>query len=150
MYVTKYGLPGIRQYNKDFKPVDMNFSYKNSLLYETFEKIGKDGRKVYFGYFITDFFLAGFMLIVMITITDLLMHDPDVHYPVYLTAGLKALFDVLENCLCLYLLHIYPKKNNIAAFLASCATMLKFIMLYLWLLAVAAALLYFYLAGLRY
>ena len=150
MYATKYGLPGIRQYNKEFKPVDMKFFYKSSLLYETFEEIGEDGRKAYFGYFIIDSFLAGFMLIVMVMITDLLMHDPDVHYLVYLTAGLKALFDILENCLCLYLLHIYPAKNNIAAFFAPCTTMLKFIMLYLWLLAVVAALLYFYLAGLRY
>ena len=38
--------------DKKFKPVDMKFFYKKSLLYETFEKIGEDGRKVYFGYFI--------------------------------------------------------------------------------------------------
>lgn len=150
MYGTKYGLPGIKQYDRKFKPVDMKFFYKKSLLYETFEKIGEDGRKVYLGYFIIDFFLASFTLIVMVMITDLLMHDPDIHYAVYLAAGLKALFDILENCICLYLLHIYPAKNNIAAFFASCSTMLKFIMFYLWLLAVVAALLYFYLAGLRY
>ena len=150
MYATKYGLPGIKQCDREFKPADMKFFYKKSLLYETFERIGEDGRKAYFGYFIIDFFLISFTLIVMLTITDLLMQDPDIHYTVYLAAGLKALFDILENCLCLYLLHIYPVKNNIAAFFASSATMLKFVMFYLWLLAVVSALLYFYLAGLRY
>lgn len=150
MFGTKYGIPGIRQYCQEFKPVDMKFFYGKSLLYKTFENLGEDGRKVYFGYFIIDLFLVSFTLIVMLVITDLLMKDPDLHYIVYLASGLKALFDILENCLCLYLLHIYPVKNNIMVFLASSATMLKFIMFYLWLLAVISALLYFYLAGLRY
>lgn len=150
MFASKYGIPGIKQHDKEFRPLDMKFFYKTSLLYETFEKIGEDGRKAYFGYFIIDFFLVSFTLIVMLVITDLLMHDADLHYFVYLAAGLKALFDILENCLFLYLLYIYPAKNNIAAFLASSATALKFIMFYLWLLAVISALLYFYLAGLRY
>ena len=150
MYGTKYGIPGIKQYDREFKPFDMKFYYRKSLLYDTFEKIGVEGRKVYLGYFIIDFFLLSFTLIIMVAITDILMKDPDVHYIVYLAAGLKALFDILENCLCLYLLYIYPAKNNATAFLASAATMLKFIMFYLWLLAVISALLYFYLAGLRY
>jgi hypothetical protein len=150
MYATKHGVPGIRQYYKEFKPVDMKFYYKNSLLYETFEKIGSEGRKIYFGYFISDFFLLSFTLIVMTAITDMLMHDPDLHYVVYLLAGLKALFDILENCFCLYLLHIYPAKNNILAFLASLVTSLKFIMFYLWFLAVISAVFYFFLADLRY
>lgn len=150
MYATKYGIPGIKRFNKEFKTVDMKFYYKKSLFYETLEKIGEEGRKIYFGYFIADFFLLSFTLIVMISITDLLMHDPDVHYIVYLTAGLKALFDIFENCFCLYLLHIYPVKNSILAFLASLATALKFIMFYLWLLAVISALFYFLLVDLRY
>lgn len=114
------------------------------------KKSGKTEEKYILDILLLTFFFASFTLIVMIMITDLLMHDPDIHYAVYLAAGLKALFDILENCICLYLLHIYPAKNNIAAFFASCSTMLKFIMFYLWLLAVVAALLYFYLAGLRY
>lgn len=142
MYVSPYGIKAIRQYDEGFKLLDMRLRYNATALYDTFEKIGKMGREAYNKFLILDYIFITCFLIVMIIIAIKFANNTGVQYILVILASLRALFDILENSLLIYLMKIYPEKNNLLASICSWITTLKFISLYGFVLILILSLLF--------
>lgn len=137
MYTTNHGIPGLRKYDNNFKFLDMQFRYNAAIVYDAFEKIGKDGRKVYRGYWILDFVFIACFLIVQITLLNGLSFNGLVRNILIVLSISRAVFDILENCMLIYLIDKFPSVNNLLANICSCVTTMKFTVLYLWLLGIS-------------
>lgn len=132
MYATPHGIRGIQKFDSTFRLLDMQFHYNSKIVKQTFERIHEDGRNAYKKYLLLDYIFIMCFFITMIGITDLFFVSPKVRTILFILCGLRALFDILENTLLLYMLHKYPVfKPNLAAF-CSWITTFKFVMLYLW------------------
>lgn len=142
MYTTNHGIRGIRKYDANFRLLDMQFHYNHTTVYETFEKIGAKGRKAYQNYWILDFFFIACFLIVQFTAVNSIVMSSTFRNTLIVLSVFRALFDVIENGILLYLIGKFPEQNNQLASLCSYVTTSKFIALYLWLLGIAVAFLY--------
>lgn len=144
MYTTRHGIPGIRKYDKNFRLLDMQFHYTGDTVYRTFEKIGPEGRKAYRNFWILDFIFITCLLIVMLTISVSVNMDVPSKYVVVLIwlCLLRAIFDILENCILLHLAHRFPVKKNLLATICSYITTCKFIALYVWLTGIGVSFLF--------
>ena len=142
MYFTNHGIRGLRKFDANFRLLDMQFHYTTADVYRTFEKLGSDGRLAYRNYWILDFFFIPCFLIVMLAI---IYHMPLVGWveiALIILSILRALFDVIENSILLYLISKYPAQDNLLATVCSWITTSKFIALFLWMLGIAAMLIY--------
>ena len=133
MYRTEHGIPGIKKYDSDFRLLDMRFRYNSKILYNTLERIGTNGMKLYRNFLFLDFFFIACFLIVMIFITQKVTEINIIIFTLSGFAISRSIFDVLENISLITLIKMYPSKNNVIANFCSWATTLKFISLYLWL-----------------
>lgn len=138
MYGTDHGIHGIQMYTRSFRLLDMQFHYSSETVKQTFEQINSGGRSAYQKYLVLDFIFIIFFLITMITTTDAVFGSPHVRTILYMVCGLRAFFDIVENILLLRMLGQYPLFNKATATICSWFTTFKFIMLYIWLLSIAA------------
>lgn len=141
MYRTNHGIPGIQKYDPRFRLLDMRFRYNSDNLYETFERIGVEGRKAYENYLLLDFCFIVCFLIVMIAITLEVTTNIVIKNFLIVFALSRAILDVLENTILIILLSRYPNQNNLIANFCSWATTLKFISMYLWIAGIIIILL---------
>ncbi|PKM95617.1 MAG: hypothetical protein CVU84_02100 [Firmicutes bacterium HGW-Firmicutes-1] len=144
MYRTNHGIPGIQKYDPKFRLLDMRFRYNSNIVYDTFERIGIEGRKAYENYLLLDFCFITCFLIVMIAITLKVTTDMVIRNLLIAFAISRAIYDVLENTILIILLNRYPNQSNLMAKFCSLATTLKFISLYLWIAGIIIILLISY------
>ena len=64
------GTNGIRKYYENFRSLDMQFRYDSNKVYDTFEKLGIDGRNAYINFLTTDFCFILCFFIIMFAITQ--------------------------------------------------------------------------------
>lgn len=136
MYNTEHGIPGIKKYDQEFKLLDMRFRYNSNILYNTFEIIGKEGRNAYKKYLIVDFIFIFFFLVLKLLISFKITNSPFILYILIFFVVIRAVFDIIENTILIFLLNISPKKNYFWARICSWVTTFKFIALYLWLISI--------------
>lgn len=136
MYMTSHGIRGIREYDPAFQMPDMKFHYSVEEITQSFEQIGMGGRAIYQKYLLLDFVFILCFAIVMLTITDLVFTGM-VRNLLFIVCILRGLFDVLENSFLLLVLKNYPTINKQLIVTSSYFTTCKFIMLYIWIFAMA-------------
>ncbi len=146
MYCTKLGIPGIREYDPGFRLLDMRFNYSKEDVYSTFEKIGEGGISAYRHYLVVDFTFIAFFLFVMILGSMKVTSNAMFRNILIALASVRALLDVVENSLLIYLLGKFPIQDGGIAALCSRVTTLKFIAMYSWM-AIAAVLVVAHLRG---
>ncbi len=137
MYLTDHGIRGIQTFDRSFRLLDMRFHYNSQIVKQTFEQISEGGRLAYQRYLVLDFIFIICFFITMIAISDAVFVSPHIKTILYIVCGLRALFDIFENILLLYMLGQYPVFNPALTTICSWFTTFKFIMLYLWLLSIA-------------
>lgn len=133
MYLTDYGIPGIRKYDAEFETLDMQFHYNIQTVQNTFEKIGFDGRLAYNHFLILDYFFIICFLVVMIVLSKSVSNFNIVLNTLYILCILRAVFDCLENTMIIFMMNKYPLFSENIANICSYMTTLKFIMLYSWI-----------------
>ena len=141
MYQTDYGIPGIQKFDADFRLLDMRFRYNQSTVYNTFDSIGTGGIKAYQHYLIVDYTFIAFFLIVMVACSIKAAPTVLMRNALIVLASLRAILDIIENSILIYLLKVYPTQEVQMAKICSWVTTLKFIALYGWLLMVGYLLL---------
>lgn len=142
MYTTNHGIPGIRKHDPNFRLLDMQFHYRSDTVYDTFDKLGKEGRKAYQNYWILDFFFIVCFLTVQITVVNIIDKRSALRIILIMLSVLRGLFDVIENGILIYLIGKFPEQNNQLASFCSYMTTSKFIALYLWIIGIMIVLLY--------
>ncbi len=142
MYTTDIGERGLRKYDADFQLLDMRFHYAADDVGEAFADLGEDGIAVYQRFWILDFAFIACFLIVMLGITYKFVHCGRLRSILTACILARAVFDIAENSLLLYLSDAYPVCDALLATIGSWATTSKFIALYLWMAGIAAAWLY--------
>lgn len=135
MYCTPYGIRGIRKYDSAFQMPDMKFHYSVEELTKTFEKIGVDGQAIYQNYLVLDCIFVVCFGICMLTLTHNLFTGLSRNI-LFFVCFLRGFFDLLENFLLLFLLKSSYTNNIYLASLCSYLTTFKFIMLYIWIVAI--------------
>ena len=135
MYATNIGIRGIRKYDSSFRSPDMKFHYNAETISQAFDRLGENGKNLYRNYIILDFAFIACFLVVMITITNLLFLPGSIRTVLFTICVLRSLFDIIENSLLLLTLKNHPIIDKPFISICSCFTSLKFIMLYLWILA---------------
>lgn len=143
MYGTQWGIPGITQFDSNFKLLDMQFSYSFETVTQMLSRIGAEGVKHYLTYLGVD----------MIFIIMLVVFQRDISYEVAdkltnlrvllvcLAIGRMA-FDFMEDGIIARMLNGIIPINAYNVKTASICTSSKFIMLYLWCGVFAITLLY--------
>lgn len=139
MYTTNHGIPGIQKYYSDFRLLDMRFRYNNNILYDTFERLGKSGIDAYNRYLYLDFCFIASFLIVIIAISLKVATNTMFRNILIFFAVTRAVLDILENSLLIFLLNKFPNYHIQLADICSWVTTSKFIALYLWIFGIAAA-----------
>jgi hypothetical protein len=134
--MTDHGIRNIQTFDSSFRLLDMRFHYNSKIVNQTFEQISEGGRIAYQKYLVLDFIFIVCFLVIMISISDALITSPHVKTILYIVCGMRALFDVFENVLLLYMLGQYPIFNKTLATICTWITTFKFIMLYIWLLSI--------------
>jgi hypothetical protein len=142
MHTTDFGIKGLRKYDAGFRLLDMRFHYTADDVGEVFEKLGKAGREVYRNYWILDFFFIACFLIVMLAIVNKVVIDNWARNLLIVLAVSRAVFDIVENSILMYLSNIFPVRNDSLAAICSWVTTCKFIVLYAWILGILAMTLY--------
>lgn len=137
MQTTNHGLRGIQKFDPSFRLPDMRFHYSGKSLKPVLERIGEEGRKAYKRFLLLDFIFITCFLITMLAITNAGFVSNPVRILLTITAVMRAVLDVTENTLLLFMLNKYPEFNEKAAVICSWSTTVKFIMLYSWLLLLA-------------
>ncbi len=137
MQTTNHGPRGIQKFDPSFRLPDMRFHYSGKSLKPVLERIGEEGRKAYKRFLLLDFIFITCFLITMLVITNAGFVSNPVRILLTITAVLRAVLDVTENTLLLFMLNKYPEFNEKAAVICSWSTTVKFIMLYSWLLLLA-------------
>lgn len=137
MYMTNLGVRGIRIYDPDFQSPDMQLHYSAELITDTFEKIGANGIAIYRKYLYLDCAFTLFFLIVMVTVTGLLFTGTLACDLMLAVCVFRAIFDILENSLFLAILRNYPVINKPLIMICSGFTTVKFVLLYIWIFALA-------------
>lgn len=135
MYMTNLGVRGIRKYDPGFQSPDMQLHYSAASITDTFEKIGANGRAIYRKYLFLDCAFTLFFLIVMVTITGFLFTETLARNLMFAICIFRAIFDILENSLLLIILRNYPVINKPLITICSAFTTIKFVLLYIWILA---------------
>lgn len=136
MYLTPYGVHGIRAYDPTFQMPDMKFHYSVEQITQAFERIGANGRELYQKYLVLDCIFVFCFGILMLTITNRLFTGSSRNILLVICV-LRGIFDILENILLIVVLRYFPMANTQLVSLCSYFTTLKFIMLYIWILATA-------------
>lgn len=143
MYLTPFGVHGIRKFDPSFKMPDMQFHPSAQQMILEFEKIGKNGRNIYQKYLILDCIFLFCFGILMLTVTSHLFTG--LQYQIFvIVCILRGGFDLLENCILIAVLKIPSLPSIPLLQLCSYFTTFKFIMLYIWLVGVVFQLLYFH------
>ncbi len=137
MQTTNHGLRGIQKFDPSFRLPDMRFHYSGKSLKSVLERIGEEGRMAYKRFLLLDFIFITCFLITMFAITNAGFVSNPVRILLTITAVMRAVLDVTENTLLLFMLNKYPEFNEKAAVICSWSTTVKFIMLYTWLLLLA-------------
>lgn len=136
MYITPYGVRGLKEYDSTFEMPDMKFHYRVEQITQELEKVGTDGRNLYQKYLVLDCIFVFCFGILMLTITDSLFTGwPSIL--LYVVCMLRGFFDILENCLLIIVLKNFASSNTHLLRLCSYFTTCKFIMLYIWVAAIA-------------
>lgn len=129
--------PGSPQHKlgKDFKMPDVRLHYTPSLLYNTYEEAGTQGRPLMRLYWLYDFGLIICLLGVMMAVSANVVSDRTWVFPlmIWLTAA-RTLFDLAENALLLYMLGRFPEYREPLARLAGVVSTCKHILLFAWVL----------------
>lgn len=139
MYRTDHGIPGIQKYDPSFRLLDMRFHYSSETVRQTFDQIQEGGRIAYQKYLLLDFMFILCFFQTMIAISDAVPSSVHIRTFFYLLCALRALFDISENTLLLYMLRQYPIFNGVTATVCAWFTTVKFAMLSIWLLSVTAS-----------
>lgn len=142
MYTTNHGIRGLRKYDADFRLLDMRFHYTAANVNETFTKLNEGGRVAYRNYWILDFFFIACFLVVQLTIINSIAMGDATKNVLIVISVLRALLDIVENSMLLYLIGKYPIQNNQFATICSWVTTSKFIALFLWIIGITVMLLY--------
>ena len=128
-----------RTYSEGANKLDMRFRYNAIDVYQLFKILGIVGRFLYIRYLCIDFvFIASFALVqnyILKWVMGKVMLNSRWRCLLYLSY-FRALFDVTENILILILLTSFPTELTWLVMVSSFATSLKFILLYLWLIAI--------------
>lgn len=135
MYLTPYGVRGIRSFDPTFQMPDMKFHYSVEQLTLAFEKIGSNGRDIYQKYLVLDCAFVFCFGIIMLTITNYLFTGLPRNILIVVCV-LRGVFDLLENCFLILVLKNYPDTNKQFLTLCSFFTTIKFIMLYIWIASI--------------
>lgn len=135
MYFTPYGVHGIREYDPTFQMPDMKFHYNVEYIMQALNKIGVNGREAYSKYLVLDCVFVFCFGILMLTITNCLFAGFPYNI-LFVVCILRGLFDLLENCLLIFVLRNFNTVNTHLVSLCSYFTTFKFIMLYIWIIAV--------------
>lgn len=136
MYFTPYGVRGLKEYDPTFEMPDMKFHYSVEHITQAFEKIGTDGRILYQKYLVLDCVFVFCFGTLMLTITNYLFTGLLCNI-LYVVCILRGLFDILENGLLIIVLKNFATVNTQLIRLCSYFTTFKFIMLYIWVTAIA-------------
>lgn len=142
MYTTNIGINGLRMYDADFSLLDMRFHYAADDVSEVFEKLGEDGIAAYREFWILDFIFIACFLIVMLAAMDKPAISGKGKKLLIILAVARAVFDIIENSILLYLSSTYPTYNDLLASICSWITTFKFVFLIVWVLGFAALALY--------
>jgi len=142
MYATNLGERGLRNYDPDFRLLDMRFQYTAADVGETFEKLGRDGRAAYRNFWILDFVFIACFLIVMFAITDKIATNGWARYILIFFSIARAGFHIIETGMLFSLSIRYPVQNSSLVTLSSWITTSKYISLFIWMLGIAVMLLY--------
>ena len=131
-----HGIQRIREYDSEFRLLDMQVRYDSSTVYETMERLGPAGRRAYRDYLVLDFVFIACLLVVMLTITNVL-YPPSIMRTIGLAASImRAVFDISENIMLLFMIRNWPVSDRFLPAVCSWSTTLKFLMLYAWCLIV--------------
>lgn len=136
MYFTPYGVRGLREYDPTFEMPDMKFHYSVEHITQALEKIGTDGRNLYQKYLVLDCVFVLCFGTLMLTITGYFFKGLPCNI-LYVVCILRGLFDILENFLLITVLKNFASVNIHLVRLCSYFTTFKFIMLYIWVAAIA-------------
>jgi len=142
MYTTDHGIRGLRKHDADFTLLDMRFRYTAADVNDTFTKLGEAGRIAYRNFWILDFVFIACFLIVQIALVHRIDMNATARNALIVLSAIRAAFDSTENGILLHLIGKYPTADRQAATLCSRITTSKFIILYVWILAVSALFLY--------
>lgn len=136
---TAWGEPGFRVYSNGAGILDMRLGYSANDVYQLFRILGVEGRDFYARFLFLDFIFIGSFALVQNYLLKRIMGN------VVLKSGwryllsisyLRGLFDIIENILFLVLLFSFPLELTGVVVMASFSTLLKFILLGLWLFAI--------------
>jgi len=142
MYATNHGVKGLRSYDPNFKLLDMRFHYNAADVTETFTKLGERGRTAYQNFWVLDFFFITCFIVVQIAIVNSIDMINPIRNGLLILSILRAVFDIAENSMLIYLIKKYPTQNNQLVTMCSWVTTSKFVVLDFWYLGVGGVLLY--------
>lgn len=143
LLIMRKNEPIFLAYSKGVKMLDMQFGYNILDVKQLFETLGIGGRSFYIKSLGIDFiFIASFALVqnyILKWIMGKVMLNSG--WKMLLSISyLRALFDVMENVIILFLLFKFPLMLTSLITVASYITMVKFIFLGLWFLAIPVSL----------
>lgn len=130
---TNIGVRGIKKYYSDFKLFDMQLHYNYKDIHESLTHLSSPGREAYQRYLYIDYIFIISFLILMILGGNLLTKNTTLKFLLILFAVSRALFDVIENTILLYLINLYPNTKGSLPLFCSYATTLKFVCLFCWI-----------------
>lgn len=133
MWRSPHGVPGLRQLDSAFQLPDMRFFYKPATLWDTFERLGAQGRAKLRRFWLID---GGFIICLMGVQWVITRHFAQMPWLRTLMLGLlvlRAVLDALENILLSIACARYPRRLHRTATLGGYTTSAKFVALYGWL-----------------
>lgn len=131
--------PDFLSYSGGGKTLDMRLGYTSGAAYGLFDTLGSEGISCYKRLLHIDFiFIISFALLqayLLKWIMGRLVQKTRWKYLVLLSY-LRGVFDITENILILISMGAFPSKSNLLLSISSLSTMLKFIMLGLWIASI--------------
>lgn len=131
MYGTNVGIPGIAQYWKAFRLLDMQWFYSADTVAAMLQKLGADGIRHYLYYFIVDVVFILLLFVVQVQLSKAVSaKDRKIRKLLLIGAAARGVFDLLEDLL---LSRIITEKLSMEMVpVASCVTGIKFLCLAFW------------------
>ncbi|WDV45182.1 hypothetical protein PV797_16895 [Clostridiaceae bacterium M8S5] len=131
--------PTFMHYSNGANILDMRFSYVTDDVYNMFHSLENEGRLLYIKLLFVDFLFIISFIYVQSNLLKWIMGKSMIKTKwrfLLSLSYLRALFDIGENTLILFLLNSYPTKLPNLVKVCSFVTSLKFIILALWVIAI--------------
>ena len=132
MYGTELGIPGITQFYKQFKLLDMQFTYNYDIVTQTFLHIGAEGMRHYQSYLLVDLGFIIFLWLVQAYLNSKIQQK-QINRIAYALITMRMLFDLTENTMIMIMLRHEKVVSSTYVTISSTITSLKFICLYSWI-----------------